>query len=379
MRPIGQIIVTGDDLGPFVAAWDQLAVDAGRPYCAPGWLLSWWSHARPPGAVLRVVVVQADGVLIGVAPMYAQVDRLRVARYSFLAGDIAARVEPLAKLGREREVAGAVVTALARARPALGSIGFEGVPTDSAWPGLLAGGWPHGRRAWLHRKQMIVAPAVTVNPEGFDAWMKSKSSNFRQQMRRSRRKLEGAGAVFRRAERLTLERDLRSFSQLHKARWAERGGSSALLPGVEEMLSAAADALIDSGRFRLTSIDIDGRTISSQLYLVAGAEMSYWLGGFDKEWAAQHPTLVALVAGIEEAHTLGHRRLDLGPGAMDYKYRMADTDEPLAWIDLVPRGPRYPLVRLRLLPQLLRPALAARLSDRQKRALLRMLRPFWAP
>lgn len=379
VQPTAKILATGHLLQPYRAAWDRMAVEARRPYCAPEWMLAWWAHARPRGAALRVVVALSEDRLIGIAPLFVSHDRLRVARYAFIAAAVGSRVEPLARAGREQEVALAIARALATTRPAVDLIQFEGVPSDSPWPGLLADAWPGGSGAWLRREQAIPAPLVGTGSGDFELWMKSKSSNFRQQMRRSRRQLEAAGATFRTADHDSMDRDLESFARLHHARWARRGGSSALSAGIAQMLAAAGGPLCDAGRFRLESIDIGQRTISSQLFVAAGPEMSYWLGGFDEAWAGQRPTQVALVAAVEEAHQRGYHRLDLGPGGMGYKYRLADREERLDWLTFVPRGHRYALVRARLLPHALRQAIASRLSVSAKQRALRVLQALRVP
>src|SRR3712207_9034472 len=64
------------------------------PYCAPGWLLPWWKHVAPEGAVLRIVSVRDGDRLVGIAPFYAVRRRARVCVWALLAGDITSRIEP---------------------------------------------------------------------------------------------------------------------------------------------------------------------------------------------------------------------------------------------------------------------------------------------
>ena len=73
--------------------------------------------------------------------------------------------------------------------------------------------------------------------------------------------------------------------------------------------------------------------------------MSYWLGGFDPAWARYHPGIQVLVGSVEHAWATGDHRLDLGGGGQGYKYRLADGEETLQWVDLVPGGPRSAPVR----------------------------------
>lgn len=358
-------------LEPHRAGWDELVVANRRPYSAPAWTLSWWRHAAPEGALLRVVVALDDEGVAGVAPFYAE-RRRGLWTYRPLAGVNTARIEPLARPGSEGEAARALAAALAGADPAPDVIRFEGVPDDSPWPGLLRSEWPRGR-PWLHVERPIKAPAVTLDAPSFDDWMKSKSSNFRQQMRRSRRALEKAGAVFRMAtEPDELERDVESFKRLHLSRWEWRGGSHAISDGVDRMLVDAGRELAPEGRFLLQSIDVDGQTIASHLYVTAGGETTFWLGGFDEAYASQRPSLVALVDAVAVSFERGESRFDLGPGDQPYKYRLADAEERLIWGTLVLPGARYALRRALFLPQQARWAISHRLSDEQRERLKKL-------
>jgi CelD/BcsL family acetyltransferase involved in cellulose biosynthesis len=356
----GKVLDSFATIEPYRDAWDRLAVEARRPYSAPAWGLAWWRHAGPPHAELRVVAVLDGERLAGVAPMYVE-RRAGPACYRFLASEISARVEPVAEAARTPEVAAVIAATLARTGPLPQLLRFDGVPADSPWPALLRSAWPGARQPWIHREQSKPAPVVSLDRESFDAWMKSKSSNFRQQMRRGRRQLERQGAVFRAAATESeLDRDLDAFARLHRERWEPRGGSTALRPGVEAMLRAAGSELMPRGRYRLESISLGGEIVGSHLFVEAGGEVSYWLGGFDERWASQHPSMVALVAAVEDGLRSGNARLDLGPGGQGYKYRLADGEDLLEWIALAPISRGYLSARASLAPTQLRREIATR-------------------
>jgi CelD/BcsL family acetyltransferase involved in cellulose biosynthesis len=161
------------------------------------------------------------------------------------------------------------------------------------------------------------------------------AKSFRQQVRRAGRRLEEAGAVLRASSGEQLDGALDALSRLHHARWEARGGSRALNPRVEDMLKLAARELDDS-RLRLLSIDVDGASISAHLFVRAGGTCAYWLGGFDDRWAACRPAVQVLAAAIEAAIEAGDDWFELGPGAQQYKYRFADSEESVEWLTLRP-------------------------------------------
>ena len=369
-----RILTAPEAVEPHVAAWDELARARQLPYCAPGWLLPWWNHMAPPDGVLRIVAVLDGASLAGIVPLYASPWRLGLARYALLGTeDLTARVEPLARPGREQEVAAAAARALASARPVPALLRLEGIPAGSPWPDLLGGAWPGRGRPFVHRDSSAPAPIVPLSGS-FEDWMAAKSGNFRQQMRRSRRKLEQAGATFRTAGTAEeVERALPEFERLHRARWDPRGGSGALRPGLLDMLAEAGERLVPGERFELNLIEVDGRMIGAHIFVAAGGETSYWLGGFDDDYGAQRPSMLALLDELERCFARGDDRFDLGPGGQDYKYRFADSDETLEWMTLVPPGPQHARAMALLLPRRARYGITTRLSTETKARLRRVL------
>jgi CelD/BcsL family acetyltransferase involved in cellulose biosynthesis len=366
MGATARIVEDVDGLTPLRAQWDELAVAAGRPFSAPGWVLAWWQHMRPNGARLQVLVVEREGDLVGVVPLYG------ADRVTRSIGAELAPVEPLSRAGLETEVIAAASDLLATIEPRVRLIELVEHGSGPAWAELLSRAWPGGRGAWQLVESEAPAPQVDFG-EGLDAWMMSKSKSFRRDIRSSRRKLEESGATFRLASEETIESDVREFLRLHRLRLADRGGTS--IPpgeGIERMLVTAGRELLPSERFRLLCLDLDGEVIAADLLLAAGPEMSAWNSGFDEAHRDLSPIMQCLVHALTDSAERGERSMNLGPGGQDYKYRLSTSEDCLRSSMIVPRGASYPLVRLRLLPRQARRALAGRLSPDAKRRLRRL-------
>jgi CelD/BcsL family acetyltransferase involved in cellulose biosynthesis len=364
----GDLVADVDALAAVEADWDRLAVERGRPYSAPAWMLSWWRNAAPAGSALRVVVVREGGAVRGIGPFYAA-GGPRGAHRTLGVGGFR---EPLAAVGVETRVARAVAAALAAAEPAPASVSLEAVPSGSAWAEELAEAWPAGRRPRIAVERTERAPRLEL-AGSFDDWFAGRSANFRSQMRRYRRQLDDRGGVLRQAGTDELDHALEALARLHYGRWAGRGGSAALSPQVERMLLEAA-ARLPADRFRLWTIELDGEIVSVDAFVAAGGVVSFWLGGHDPRVAAQRPTLITLVAAVEQAYALGDRWLDLGLGDQEYKHRFADGAEELAWPTLVPAGRGSVRVRSRIAAGRIRRGLADRLPERQRVRARRALR-----
>jgi CelD/BcsL family acetyltransferase involved in cellulose biosynthesis len=298
-----------------------------------------------------VVAVHAGEQLVGLAPFYSS-RRLGVIELRLLSGGFASRLGVLARPGHEREAAAAIVRALTDAGLVPDVFRLEAVDAASPWLGWLSASWPDGRGYHLQEISELSAPLLHLPQGSFDEWFAERSAHFRRNMRRDRRQIEKKGAHFRRADRDSLEHDLAAFGRLHAARREGRGSSHAATPAAMAALREAGEKLIDSSRFRLWMIDgPDGDPISAHLFVEAGGTVAFWNTGFDERWGKHSPGAVGLLAAIEDAFERGDRLIDMGGGEASYKRRLADDDRPVAWRTSYRLGARYPLARLRRLPE----------------------------
>lgn len=353
MTAAARLITDERELAPYLPAWDALAAVTRRPMAAPGWLLPWWRHAAPAGALLRTIVLEDDSELVGLAPFFAQPGRLGRCDYRLLGVPVSQRVAPLASPGREHELVGALADTLSRARPSPSLIAFEGIEVENRWPATLAGRYPGALSPRIARGRVQGCPMVTLRQNDFDTWLKERSSNFRQQLRRARRQLAEAGGRTRLADANSLERDVGSFLRLHHARWEWRGGSG--LPEHTGELIVGAAAMLGAGdRLRLWMVELGDQAIGAGLFVAGGGDIVYVNGGFDETEARLRPALLAIAAAVENGFERGEERLDLGSGASPYKLRFSDVEPSLSWLSLRIRDRRYPLTWAQLLPSDLR-------------------------
>jgi CelD/BcsL family acetyltransferase involved in cellulose biosynthesis len=348
--------VVGEDarIDEAFAAWDELAVAAGRPYCAPAWMLAWWRHLRPHGSALRLVLVHDGPALVGVLPCFVQDAGARAPVLRLLCAGFTARAEPLAVPGREPEVAVAAAVALAGLPDAPGMLALEGLPAGSPWPRLLQEGWPNRGGAGRHRDFAMPAPMVDLGSGDYDAWLSRRSGNFRSKARRVAKRIAAEGATVRPAEVGELEAAAAALMEGYRARWDPRGGSERTTDAVRRAVIDAGRALGPQGRLDIWLLEAEGRPLGAQLFVRAGEESAHWGGGFLPEASHLAPGITLMLAGVEHAARSGVRRVDLGEGAQPHKLQFADRDAGLEWSTLFPRGRHYPAVRARAVPRRLR-------------------------
>lgn len=378
MTPLQEILV-GDlrvlvfaneaSLVPFLAAWDALAVACKRPFCAPAWMLAWWQFASTGNSSLRVAVVFEEERVIGVGPFFAQISH-KLNELRLLSAGFAHRIGPLALPEDEERVAKALAVGLAATSPRPASVVFEGVDAEDRWPGLVAASWP-GRGAKLRTDLVMEAPAIDLD-RSYENWLERRTRNFRKLERRTGRRIEEAGV----SSRIATDGDaVEALLRLHRMRWEERGGSG-LEQSAEQVIAEAARRMED-GRLEIVLLEGPEGPISAELMLRTGSVAVLWATGFDPAWSKFAPGLQVRAVTLRHAAEQGVTLVDLGGGGDEYKARMSDRDLPIAWRTVFPRGPRYPLIRLRLAPKHLRLWLrrhVRELSPEQRERLPRRLR-----
>lgn len=338
-----------EDLDRYVTGWDGLACAARQPLAAPGWLLAWWQSSAPPGALLRIVLLEDDdGSLVGVAPFFANPGRFGRWDYRLMGAPITQGRELLSARGWDVALAAALARVLGEVEPAPSIVAFEAIRAGSEWPELVAGSYRSRLRPRVVRRLVQSAPVVTLSAGSFDGWLAGKSANFRQQLRRTRRHLEAAGGRLRTSDAAHLAADVAAFLRLHRARWDWRGGSS-LPASMDALLVDAGARLVLGDRMRLWIAELDGHAIGAGLFIAGGGEVAYVNGGFDEEHAQLKPTLLVIAAAIEDAFERGDHRVDLGGGGQPYKWRFADSDDPITWASLRMRDASYPVTAAQML------------------------------
>jgi CelD/BcsL family acetyltransferase involved in cellulose biosynthesis len=205
-----------------------------------------------------------------------------------------------------------------------------------------------------YRNSAYTAPAVMLPSGPPEAWLAGRSSNFRGQMGRLRRRLERQGGAVRHiTDPAEMQQAVTVLLALHASRWEGRERSNLARAGVEGLVRGAASAL-GPDRLRLWAAELDGRLISVQLFAAAGGELKYWNGGWSEEHTDLKPSMLTILAALEDAIARGQHRLDLGVGTQSYKLRFANSEDTLTWGGLVLRNGRWPLTRAELMPRLVR-------------------------
>lgn len=299
-------------LGPLREQWDAMVTAATVP---PVDWRSWWIEGSAVPHVRFLLVVQGGRLLGGLAVEHRSilgVPMLRLAGHDQHVADCDILT-----------AAGAADTVLTCLRPWFRLLGgclvdFNGVRQDS----LLRMALPPGIREHAHA---LGGAPVAHFPDGFDAYLRRRSSSWRSNYRRNARRLEAWDYRHRRLTSGEVETGLAALRRLHGQRFSDR---SDFLPSFERFADAAR---IGSPRgelvFHVLARGHDIIAVNAVVEL--GAYWSYYQGGRntdDERFQGAGTVLLGKI--IEDGCARGAHSLDLGLREDTYKLRMADEVRP---------------------------------------------------
>jgi CelD/BcsL family acetyltransferase involved in cellulose biosynthesis len=299
--------------------WVRLAERSGNVFATWEWADVWWRHFGEAGTARPVACRDPHGEVVAILPLYEAFRRpLRALR--FIGGGAGDELGPVCAPG-EPGVAAAL-------RGALGPLKAQVLLAER----VPAARGPAGGRSWpealggtsLRRES---SPVVDLEGLDWDAYLATRSSNFRSQVRRKERKLvREADLTFRLCDDPNrLQQDLDSLFRLHRARW--QGTDSGALAGPREGFHREfAPLALERGWLRLWLAEAKGEPVAAFYGFRFGDADSYYQLGRDPEWDRYSVGLVLLAHTVRDATEADRREYRFLRGDEDYKGRFATAD-----------------------------------------------------
>lgn len=360
------------EVGPIEDDWRALAELRGNAFLTPEWFRSWTEGA--PGMTVPFIVAarRSDGSLAGVMPLVLDAARRpRVMRFAGARyGD---HFAPVCAEEDESEVASVAMSALQRKRMDRYMLMLNRVDITHSWWRDLRQAATTARAELIQQRAEL--PLIRFDGLDWEGFLESRSSNFRQQVRRRNRKLEQAGdVVVRAATDESLESDLDRFFRLHELRWA--GGSSLNAKWPQRALASFAAAAQRRGWLRLRFLEIDGAPTAAFLGWRIGGTYTFYQSGFDPKWSGLSVGTVLMNRTIQSALEEGASEFDLLLGNEPYKKRLQNASRQVHTVVLTkPMSPSRLLLAVESIARRGGSRLAGRKSLAATSQLLRRLLP----
>lgn len=310
--------------------WRRLAEARGNGFLTPDWFHA-WLHTYGEDSEPFVPTVRADdGSLRGLLPLaLAKSGRPRVC--AIAGANLGDRFHPLCEQGREAEIAAELGRSLAEAPEPWSVIALTHVQTEPPWLDALADGT--GARVRIRERIAGPLPYLDISAHrDWEAYLQSRSSNFRQQVRRFTRRAAKAGSMgLRRTERREeLAADMDTFFRLHDLRFGSKGGSTLSSERAQAFHLDFAERALGRGWLRLWFLELEGRPAAAWYGWRLGDRYSYYNSGLDPSFSSLRPGLVLLAAVIESAFEEGAAEFDFLLGDEAYKYRFAEAERTVS-------------------------------------------------
>jgi CelD/BcsL family acetyltransferase involved in cellulose biosynthesis len=314
--------------------WRALAEASGNAFVTPDWFHAWLAHYGEEAEPAVAAVRDGAGALTGVLPL-VRLTAGRPRSLRFGGWNLGDHFHPVAAAGQEAAVAGAAASVLPLGSGESSALVLDNVDSESGWWQALEDGGP--RNLSTYRVKDAVLPYAELPEGGWDAFLASKSRNFRRDLKRKLSRLEDAHELgFRRTETpAELAADLETLFKLHDLRWADSGGSTAAGDRTRAVLSDFAAAALERGWLRLWTLSLDGQPAAAAMLWRLGDRLAYYYTGFDPVLTREGVGFVviahALRAGIEE----GASQFDMLLGDEDWKGRFSTGERRVSTVVLV--------------------------------------------
>ncbi len=300
---------TLEELDVHAEAWDRLAYTAPQrtPMLSHAWVGSYLEHLLKPGERWFCLFAFEGEELLGVLPVVASPARLPwQGKWNFHApSDLDVPTgDMLAKSGREREIVAALFAEFERLEPAYASLKLNKLPPGS--PSLSSMEDEFGRRRVLTEQDGCTS---ILRIEGsHEAYLKSLSSNFRDNLRKSRNRLARLGRLetrFLTGEAITDEH-MRRFFELEASGWKGQGGSAILsCERHTAFFTALARRLHARGMLEWHFLELDGKLIAGHLAARTDRKLTNWKIAYDEEYARYGPGNILKEQLIRRAYSAG--------------------------------------------------------------------------
>lgn len=292
--------------------WRELAEDSGNLFATEEWAETWWRHLGRDEEKRLFACVDAGGRIAALLPL--AVGRLGLLTTLRFAGHGPADAQGPVCAPEDSLRA---LKMLAAGRLGCRLLLVDRLPADIRCPQ----GFVELRRE--------ASPVVDL-ADGWEAYLRSRSSNLRSQVRRKERKLQReSGLAYRLADAASLDDDMEALFRLHAARWGEQGSGAFTGPRAAFHKEFARVACT-RGWLRLWVAEIGtGEPIAVWYGFRFAGQESYYQSGRDPAWDRSSIGQVLLAHTMRSAAEDGIRCYRLLRGGEAYKGRFATSDKPV--------------------------------------------------
>jgi CelD/BcsL family acetyltransferase involved in cellulose biosynthesis len=331
--PALSVVTTAEGFSALRAPWDDLLgrSQVASPFMSFEWLHTWWKHYGG-GQELRVVVARHGEQVIGILPIYLQIQRVmkfksvRIARFIGTGGDTTPDdLDALLHPEHATQAANAFAKFIAESLGGWDVLRLTDMTQESpfrmALEAVLGARWGASLRCGTSAR-ISYLPL----PARWNDYVESLSRQRRYTVKKTRRRVheESAGRFFLWDDLARLDEAIDRLIVLHNLRWDAKGQDHAFSsPAYNAFHREVMRACQERGWLRLYCLQV-GDSIAAMSYCYRFRDqVFYFQGGFDPALAKLRPGLVLMGHAIEHAIEEGNRIFDMLRGQYEFKSQWA--------------------------------------------------------
>jgi CelD/BcsL family acetyltransferase involved in cellulose biosynthesis len=326
-----------EQLAPEAQRWNDFLAQSSSDsiFLTWQWVELWW-RVFGKGLAPKVLLAEDSGRWLGVAPLMTAAHpgpggrHVRTLKFLGQGGDtLAEHLDFIVAPGHEAEVTAAFAAELCGPlRRGWDALLLQRMLADSPNRApFVACMREHGIA--VEARNELPSPSLLL-PASMEALLAAKSSNFRSQYQRSRKRLARAGTVrvLRAPQDLPVEEAIGILANLNRERWQE-AGASFRTDSYRRFHSALAQRFAERGWLWLAILTLDGEPVAARYDFVYGGKVWCMQGGWQP--ARQDLNLGTVMTGevVAWAIAQGLREYDFLGGEDHYKRRWADHERTL--------------------------------------------------
>jgi CelD/BcsL family acetyltransferase involved in cellulose biosynthesis len=295
-------------------------------FATPEWNRLWWEEFST-GKDLFFLTLRKDSEVRAIVPLYLKHEEEREI-FRFVGGiDLTDYLGPICSLDDRDEVAATLVGWFRDQEIPWDEFDAHNMPVPFGFAEFLV---DHAdRRGFQFRLDQEETSAVLRLPGDWDTYLENLSSKQRHELRRKRRRLgrDYPDAVFRTATEESLERDLKTFVEMHRG--AEGYKGHFMKPEIATFFERVARAFMPLGWLRLDFLEIGERAVASTFSFERDGVFYLYNSAFESDAASVSPGFVLTSELIKSCIERGVRVFDFLRGPERYKYELGAQALPL--------------------------------------------------
>jgi CelD/BcsL family acetyltransferase involved in cellulose biosynthesis len=290
------------------------------------WQSTWWKHLGEGNPLLLGFRSEADGRLVGIAPLFlAHTDGGQAVYYLIGCRDVSDYLDLIIERGQEEAVYEALLDVLERSAPDWDLVDLCNIPQESlTFARLRDLAEARGYQALVEIED--VCPIIDL-PSTWDQYLMTLNKKQRHEVRRKLRKSEGEADT--RFLIVSPDNDLRAemqvFIDLHQKSAPEK--DQFMEPAMQAFFFDMARILQERGWLQLVFVEMDGEKAATLLNFDYGNSILVYNSGYDPaRFSHLSPGIIVTARSIEHAVALGRDKFDFLRGDEVYKYRFGAQD-----------------------------------------------------